>query len=181
MNTRPASQIIREGLAALGQLGRGAEVTGRRLMAGLDAMTAMAAKHGTAGLWDAQAEALAQRARLVRMLAGLQGRADPMAGYAAAHRSASDARDAAQRAAERGGVNPVNLAAYVTALEEIGLAALELGKDPSPQGRTRLGEAAECFSEAAVGHGKLGHADAATLAEVRALEARAEWALREPA
>ncbi len=174
MTTRPSSQIIRAGQAAMAQLGRGNPATARRLMAALDAMTLLAAQHGSAGKRDQQAGALAERARLVRMLAELPGRADPGAGHTAALRAATEAAALAMKAAEAGGVNDVNLSAYVVATDERGLCALELGRS---SGKEQLTQAAGWLAEAEAGYRRLGRDGPADTAGLGALEAQSLAAL----
>ena len=179
MMSRLAAEAIRKGRSAIVALERGAVPTDRLVLAAIAAMAATAEMHAEGGRRDDQAEASAQRARLIRTLAGLPGRADPVAGLRAALRAATEAQVLAVKAGEYG-VNPVNLAAYVTATIEAGQCSLALGRDnPSPEGTAHLAKAADFFAEAAAGYRKLGRSAEAETAALTALEARATRALRD--
>ncbi len=179
MMSRLAVEAIRKGRSAIVALERGAVPTDRLVLAAIAAMAATAELHAEGGRRDERAEASAQRAKLIRILAGLAGRADPVAGLRAALRAANEARDLAVKAGKFG-VNDVNLAAYVTATNEAALCNLDLGRgDPSDAGTLHLAEAADFFGEVATGYRKLGRADPASVAQLKAVEARGERALRD--
>ena len=180
MMSRLAAEAIRKGRSAIIALERGAVPTDRLVLAAIAAMSATAEMHAEGGRRDERAEASAQRARLIRTLAGLPNRADPVAGLRAALRAANEARALAVTAGEYG-VNPVNLAAYVTATNEAATCNLALAQgDASPAGAVHLAQAADFFAEAAAGYGRLGRAGEADTATLMALEARATFALRNP-
>jgi hypothetical protein len=177
--SRLAAEAIRKGRSAIIALERGAVPTDRLVLAAIAAMAATAELHGEGGRRDEQAEASAQRARLIRTLAGLSNRADPVAGLRAALRAANEARDLAVKAGEFG-VNDVNLSAYVAATNEAAICNLDLGRgDPSDDGTAHLAEAADFFGEVAAGYRRLGRTEPAGIAQIKALEARAERALRD--
>ena len=179
MMSRLAAEAIRKGRSAIIALERGTVPTDRLVLAAIAAMAASGEMHAEAGRRDERAEAAAQRAKLIRILAGLPNRADPVAGLRAALRAANEARDLAVKAGEFG-VNDSNLSAYVVATNEAALCNLDLGRgDPSDEGAARLAEAAAFCGEAAAGYRRLGRTDPAGVAQLRAVEARAERALRD--
>lgn len=179
MMSRLAAEAIRKGRSAIVALERGAVPTDRLVLAAIAAMAASGEMHAEGGRRDERAEAAANRARLIRILAGLPNRADPVAGLRAACRAAMEARDLAL-AAGGFGVNDANLAAYVMATNEAALCNLDLGRaDPSAAGTAHLAEAADFFGEVAAGYRKLGRIDPAGVAQLKAVEARAERALRD--
>ena len=179
MMSRLAVEAVRKGRSAIVALERGTAPTDRLVLAAIAAMAATSELHAEGGRRDEAAEAQAQRARLIRMLAGLPNRADPVAGLRAALRAAMDARGMAL-AAGKYGVNPVNLSAYVTATNEAAQCSLALGNDdPTPEGNAHLARAADFFGEAATGYRKMGRTAEAEVASLKALEARATSALRD--
>ena len=179
MMSRLAAEAIRKGRSAIIALERGAVPTDRLVLAAIAAMAATGELHGEAGRRDERAEAAANRARLIRTLAGLPNRADPAAGLRAACRAAMEARGLAITAGEFG-VNDVNLLAYVKATNEAALCNLDLGRDDtSGEGTAHLAEAAQMFGEAAAGYRKLGRTSEAEVATLQALEARASRTLRD--
>lgn len=179
MMSRLAAEAIRKGRSAIVALERGAVPTDRLVLAAIAAMSATAEMHAEGGRRDEQAEAAAQRAKLIRILAGLPNRADPVAGLQAALRAAKEARSLAAKAGEFG-VNDINLIAYVTATSEAAQCNLDLGRgDPTRAGTTHLAEAAAFFGEAATGCRRLGRVDAADVAQLKAVEAKAERARRD--
>jgi len=179
MMSRLAAEAIRKGRSAIVALERGAVPTDRLVLAAIAAMAASGEMHAEAGRRDERADAAANRARLIRILAGLPNRADPAAGLRAACRAAMEARDLAL-AAGAFGVNDVNLGACVTATNEAALCNLDLGRDdPSDAGTLLLTEAAEMFGEAAAGYRRLGRTEPAGVAQLMAVEARAEASLRQ--
>jgi hypothetical protein len=177
--SRPAAEVIRKGMSALRALERGEGPNDRLLIAAIEAMAATMAQHRGTGQRDLVARAAANKARLVRTLAGLPNRADPGATLRAALAAATEARDLAIAAAKAGGVNDDNLAAYVIATDEAAQAALDLGQaDPGAAGTAHLDQAAAWFGEAEAGYRRLGQQNEARAAALRAVEARGRRALR---
>ena len=73
MMSRLAAEAIRKGRSAIIALERGAVPTDRLVLAAISAMAGTAEQHTEGGRRDEAAEAMVQRARLIRTLAGACG------------------------------------------------------------------------------------------------------------
>jgi hypothetical protein len=179
LESDPQSDNLRDGLAVLKELAGGKPPDAASLETAASALAALVEQHGATGALDDKAETSALLAVALRIRAGLADEPNRRAALQRAHEYALKARDHAIKAAEKGGVNDVNLAAYVRATNEAAECALTLGEaDSSDEGSKLLGEAADYFAEAATGYRRLRRENDAHLAGIKALEARSRRALR---